>query len=65
MCTSAGGELVLRVDDTAETISIRLDVYREQTEPLVDFYRKLVLLRTVVAGGTIDEVYERFVGAIS
>ena len=64
-CTSAGGELVQREDDNEETISNRLDVYREQTEPLVDFYRKKDLLRTVDAAGTIDEVYERFVGAIS
>ena len=64
-CTNAGGELIQREDDNEETISNRLDVYREQTEPLVDFYRKRNLLKTVDAGGTIDEVYERFVAAIS
>ena len=64
-CTNAGGELIQREDDNEETISNRLDVYREQTEPLVDFYRKKNLLKTVDADGTIEEVYERFVAAIS
>lgn len=64
-CTNAGGELVQREDDNEETISNRLDVYREQTEPLVAFYRNKHLLKTVDADGTIDEVYERFVAAIA
>ena len=64
-CTNAGGELVQREDDNEETISNRLDVYRDQTEPLVDFYRQKNLLKTVDADGTIDEVYERFVAAIA
>ena len=63
-CTNAGGELIQREDDNEETISTRLDVYREQTEPLVDFYRQKKLLKTVDADGTIDEVYERFVTAV-
>jgi len=63
-CTNAGGELVQREDDNEETISNRLDVYRTQTEPLVEFYRKRNLLRTVDAGGTIDDVYTRLVEAL-
>ena len=58
-CTDAGGELVQREDDNEETISNRLDVYRSRTEPVVEFYRKRNQLRTVDAGGTIDEVYGR------
>ena len=64
-CTNAGGELIQREDDNEETIANRLDVYKSQTEPLVDFYRKRGKLRTVDADGTIDEVYERFVEAIA
>ncbi len=60
-CTNAGGELIQREDDNEETISNRLSVYREQTEPLVEFYRKRGHLKTVNAEGSIDEVYERFV----
>ena len=58
-CTNAGGELIQREDDNEETISNRLDVYRENTEPLIDFYRERGKLRIVDAEGTIDEVYER------
>jgi adenylate kinase len=59
-CTQAGGELVQREDDNEETIGNRLSVYREQTEPLIEFYRKRDILKTVDAEGTIDEVYGRF-----
>jgi adenylate kinase len=59
-CTNAGGELIQREDDNEETISNRLDVYRTQTEPVIDFYRKRGKLRIVDADGSIDEVYERF-----
>ncbi len=64
-CTEAGGELQQREDDNEEVIRNRLDVYREQTEPLVNFYRKRGNLKTVDADGTIDEVYARFLQAIS
>ncbi len=59
-CTEAGGELIQREDDNEETIGNRLDVYRRQTEPLIEFYRARDELRTVDADGGIDEVYERF-----
>ena len=63
-CTNAGGELIQREDDNEETIASRLDVYRQQTEPLVSFYRKRNKLRTVDAEGSIDEVYERLLQAL-
>ncbi|ANO52227.1 adenylate kinase [Woeseia oceani] len=58
-CTSNGGELIQREDDNEATIRSRLEVYREQTEPLVEFYRKRDKLQTVNANGTVDEVYAR------
>jgi len=63
-CTGAGGELVQREDDNEETIANRLEVYRENTEPLIDFYRKRGKLKTVDAEGPIDEVYERLTAAL-
>ncbi|MDH5344855.1 MAG: adenylate kinase [Gammaproteobacteria bacterium] len=63
-CVKAGGELIQRKDDNEETIRNRLNVYREQTEPLIGFYRKRGKLRTVDADGSIDDVYERLVSAI-
>jgi adenylate kinase len=64
-CTRAGGELMQREDDNEETISNRLDVYRENTEPLIDFYRERGKLTTVNAEGSIDDVYERLTEALS
>jgi adenylate kinase len=63
-CINAGGELIQREDDNEETISNRLDVYRRQTEPLIDFYEQRGKLKRVDADGTIDEVYARFLDAL-
>ena len=63
-CTNAGGELVQREDDNEETISNRLNVYRENTEPLIEFYARRDKLTRIDAEGPIDEVYERFVAAL-
>ena len=64
-CTEAGGELVQREDDNEETIANRLEVYRDSTEPLIDFYRKREKLITVDADGTIDAVYQRLADALA
>ena len=64
-CANSGGELIQREDDNEETISNRLDVYREQTEPLVDLYRKRGSLKIVDADGPIDAVYARLLEAVS
>lgn len=58
-CVDAGGELIQRDDDNEETIANRLKVYRENTEPVVDYYRRRDKLEVVDAEGTIDEVHER------
>ncbi|MBN8279571.1 MAG: adenylate kinase, partial [Gammaproteobacteria bacterium] len=63
-CVKAGGQLVQRVDDNEETIGNRLKVYRSQTEPVVDYYRKAGLLREVSGEGTVDEVYTRVKAAV-
>ena len=64
-CTNAGGELIQREDDNEDTIGNRLTVYRDNTEPLIDFYRTRKKLITIDAEGTIDEVYDRLVEALS
>ena len=58
-CTDAGGELIQRDDDNEETIKSRLDVYRQQTESLIEYYRSRGRLKTVDADGSMDDVYER------
>ena len=64
-CVAAGGELIQREDDNEETIGNRLNVYRENTAPLIDFYAERDKLLTIDAEGSIDEVYERLVKALS
>jgi adenylate kinase len=53
-----------RSDDTEETIRRRLEVYQEQTSPLLDVYAERGLLRSVDGIGGIDEVFQRVLGAL-
>jgi adenylate kinase len=64
-CIESGGELTQRKDDNEETIGNRLAVYRENTEPLINYYGKRDKLTTISAEGGIDEVYERLVQALT
>lgn len=57
-------DLVQRDDDREETIGRRLEVYRAETEPLVEYYRGLGKLKTVDAEGDLEEVYGRLVQAL-
>jgi adenylate kinase len=63
-CRAAGGELLQRDDDNEATIRNRLQVYERQTAPLVDYYTKKGLLKTVAATGEIDAVYSRLKTAL-
>ena len=64
-CIDAGGELLQRDDDLEETINNRMEVYRRQTEPLIEYYRGRNLLSVVRADGYIDEVYAGLVDALA
>jgi adenylate kinase len=63
-CLRSGGELVQRDDDNEATIGNRLKVYRDQTEPLIDFYRAAGLLRDVQGDGDMAAVYARLKAAL-
>ncbi len=63
-CTNSGGELIHREDDNEETIANRLDVYRKNTEPVVEFYRGRDKLKTVDAEGAIDDIYQRLLSTL-
>ena len=52
VCDACGGELILRDDDKPETVKKRLDVYHEQTQPLIDYYNGKNILKEV--DGTVD-----------
>ena len=49
VCGKCGGEIYTREDDKAESVKKRLDVYREQTAPLIEYYRKKGLLADIDA----------------
>jgi adenylate kinase len=64
VCDKCGGELFQRDDDTAATVRHRLDVYAEQTAPLIEFYHGRGQLLTVDAVGTVEDVTERAIAAL-
>lgn len=59
VCDRCGGELFQRGDDREETIRHRLQVYQEQTAPLIAFYADEGILVGVDATGTVEDVTER------
>jgi len=58
ICDECGGELYQREDDKEETIRRRLDVYREQTEPLIKFYEDKFKLERIAGELGRDKVFE-------
>jgi adenylate kinase len=65
VCDRCGGELFQRDDDKAETVRHRLDVYAEQTSPLIHFYGKRGQLVVVDAMGAVEDVTERAIQALT
>jgi adenylate kinase len=64
ICDDCGGELFQRDDDLEETIRHRLEVYQEQTAPLVSFYADEGTLLGLDATGPVDEITERALRAL-
>jgi adenylate kinase len=64
VCDSCGGEVYTRDDDREEAVAKRLEVYREQTAPLIDYYRNKGLLVDVDARPVVDQVAENFKKAV-
>lgn len=58
VCDKCGGELYQRTDDTVETVKQRLEVYRNQTEPLIAYYRDKGIIYTVDGSRDIDDVFQ-------
>lgn len=61
ICDRCQNELVLRDDDKPETVLKRLEVYHEQTQPLIDYYEKLGVLRTVDGTQNLEDVFQTIV----
>ena len=64
ICDVCGEKLVLRDDDRPETVLNRLKVYHDQTQPLIDYYSKAGVLRTVDGTRSLDEVFSEIVGIL-
>jgi adenylate kinase len=64
VCDKCGGELFQRGDDKEETIKRRLDVYDAQTAPLMDYYKKKGILKSVKGTGSIDEIFSKVCSVI-
>lgn len=61
ICDRCGSEIVLREDDKPETVQKRLKVYHEQTQPLIDYYKKQGILKSVDGTQPMDEVFKAIV----
>ena len=59
VCDNCGGKLVQRKDDRPEVIENRLKIYHEQTERLIDYYRKKSVYKKIDGTGEIAEVFSR------
>lgn len=61
ICDRCGSPVVLRDDDKPETVKRRLEVYHEQTQPLIDYYKKQDILRTVNGVQPMEDVFKSIV----
>jgi adenylate kinase len=65
ICDKCQGELYQREDDSEAVITRRLEVYAEQTKPIIAFYRSEGLLITIEATGEVGEISQRAISALS
>ncbi len=64
ICDKCGSELVLRDDDKPETVQKRLNVYHEQTQPLIDYYNKKGILKEVDGSQDMKDVFSAIVAIL-
>ena len=64
-CPTCGGDVYQREDDKAEVIARRLEVYAEQTAPIISFYRNEGLLISVSAVGKVEDITAHAISALS
>lgn len=57
ICDRCGSAVVLRDDDQPETVKKRLEIYHEQTQPLIDYYKKQEILKTVDGVQPMEDVF--------
>ena len=64
-CDICGGELYQRMDDNKETIYKRLEVYRNETAPLKEYYEIQGKLQTAKGFGTVEDVFDRICALVN
>ena len=64
VCDTCGSQLVLRDDDKPETVLNRLTVYHDQTQPLIDYYKKAGVLAEVDGTQNLDKVFQDIVSIL-
>ncbi len=65
ICDVCGTPLVQREDDMPDVVKKRIEVYKKQTNPLIEYYKNKGLLVTVNANGSVQEVFTRLEGALN
>ena len=65
ICDKCGTELIIRSDDKPETVKDRLNVYHQQTEPLIAYYKAAGVLREVDGTQELPKVFEDVVAILS
>ena len=65
ICDTCGSALVLRDDDKPETVQKRLNVYHDQTQPLIDYYSKQGVLREVDGTQDMEDVFADIVKVLA
>ncbi len=64
VCDKCGGEVYQRADDAEATVQARLDVYKKQTEPLIEYYRRQNSLKNINAVGSVDGIAKAIQAAL-
>ncbi len=65
VCDACSGELYQRDDDQEDTIRQRLEVYHEQTSPLIEYYRERGGLREVDGAGSISDIFDQIAAKLA
>ncbi|HKL76624.1 MAG TPA: adenylate kinase [Halanaerobiales bacterium] len=64
ICDKCGGNLIQRSDDTEDTVKNRIEVNKEKTEKLIEFYDNEGILQTIESSGGIEEVFKKVTSVV-
>ena len=64
-CSECNGDLFLREDDIPDTIQNRLNIYHQQTEPVIEYYNQRGIAEMIDAKGSIEEIRSQIIESIS